>query len=51
MKRKEKPLIDRLEEAAGKLICCCECDGRGCTICIASDLLYEAAATLKGIKE
>lgn len=26
-----------------RLLSCCECDGRGCTICIAADALREAA--------
>ena len=34
---------DFFEEMGGRLYACCECDGRGCTICIAADALKEAA--------
>lgn len=34
---------DFYREMSARLGCLCECDGRGCTICIAADALAEAA--------
>ena len=42
-KKKFSTSADFFEEMGGRLYACCECDGRGCTICIAADALKEAA--------
>lgn len=34
-------------KARAKLIGLCQCDGRGCGICVADDLLYTTLAALK----
>ena len=36
-----------LEGMASSLSSCCECDGRGCTMCISSEALKEAAEALR----
>ena len=40
--------LDYMSEALGA---CCDCDGRGCTICIASDALREAASVIRMLLE
>ncbi len=37
-------LQDAIEEAETALILACECDGRGCRLCIAADNLRRAAS-------
>ena len=46
-KARFKNLSDFLREMAWKLGSHCECDGRGCTDCIAADAMREAAIELE----
>jgi hypothetical protein len=39
-----------LEKMAGSLTACCECDGRGCVVCISADAMREAATALQGFE-
>lgn len=45
--KKENTLAERLREQANKLWCACECDGRGCVVCISIDVMNEAAIKLE----
>lgn len=43
---KDAPIPQQLRELASKLWCGCDCDGRGCVICITIDHLTEIADKL-----
>ena len=38
---------DYLDEMAGRLMACDECDGRGCVECLSADAMQEAARRLR----
>lgn len=45
-KKKFNSFSDFLRTMAGQLYGCCDCDGRGCTVCISADAMEEAAGSI-----
>ena len=46
-KMKFRSSINFFEEMQERLACACECDGKGCSICIGADAFKEAITLLK----
>ena len=46
MAKRKTTLLHRLEQAKLDLVCACDCDGRGCTICNAADAMLDAINAL-----
>lgn len=46
-KKKEKTLVERLEQVSVDLMVACDCDGRGCTMCMGADVVEEAIIVMR----
>ena len=45
--RKIERLSERLERTRIDMVCACDCDGRGCTLCKGADVVAKAVSILR----